>query len=355
MSVRRIGVLLRKEVRQGLTNFFAVYAIFVPIVMSLLVTLVFGDLFATSPRLGVLDEGDSQLAAILTDLEHVNTTAYDSESALRDDVERGKVVMGVIIPADYDATVQRGEVIALPILRWGEAAAKDQLIVNSAIAAATAQIADVERPITLQAEQLGDGEELTWSERLLPILALMSIILGGFLVPSSSLVDEKANRTLSALTTAPATLTEVYLAKAILGVVLSVFMGLATLTINDALGNQPLLLLLVLVLGGMAASVFGVLLGSLVKDVNVLLSVIKATGIILYAPGLLQMFPDLPGWIAQVFPTYYVYNPVLEVGNGAGLGDVAGELAILLAIIGGMLVLLAMIVERQRDKLALTT
>ena len=133
-------------------------------------------------------------------------------------------------------------------------------------------------------------------------------------------------------------------------------MGVIILILNSAFGSQPVLLVSTLALGAVAASVFGVLLGSLVNDVNVLLAVIKAGGLILFAPAFIQLIPQVPQWIARLFPTYYLMNPVLEVSQkGAGLGDILGDVTVLLAIIAVMLLLLAFVIERQQKRLALAT
>lgn len=90
------------------------------------------------------------------------------------------------------------------------------------------------------------------------------------MVPATSLVEEKQKQTLTALTTTPTSLEEVLLAKGLLGVILSLVVGVLILVMNRALGVQPLLLLLVLGLGAAMAAAFGVLLGVYVKDINTL-------------------------------------------------------------------------------------
>ena len=90
------------------------------------------------------------------------------------------------------------------------------------------------------------------------------------------------------------------------------------------------------------------LLGSRVKDIQTLFAVVKSIGILLYAPGLIALFPDaIPQWIARLFPTYYVLQPVMEISqNGAGLGAIAADLVILLAIIVALIVGLGVTAER---------
>lgn len=356
MNLRRIGVLFIKEIRQGATNFFFIYALVMPIILSLLVTLAFGDIFSETPRLGIYDAGESRMTTILSEEQGIDTTLYASDSALRDAVERGSVTVGLSLASDFDAALSNGTQADMTVLVWSEGLSKNIAVINSAIDQAQAQITGIESPVVIEAISLGDANTTSWTERLLPIIVLMTIVLGGVLVPSSSLVDEKQKRTLNALTITPASLIEVYSAKALAGILVSIIMGLIVLVLNSAFGGQPMLLVLVLGMGAVASSVFGVLLGSLVKDINMLLAVIKAGGLVLFAPALIQLVPSVPQWIAQVFPTYYMMNPVLEVSqNGAGLSDIIGELSILLAIIGVMVIAVVMVIERQQKQLALAS
>lgn len=353
MSIRRIGILLLKELRQGATNFFFIYALIAPVLLSLIVALVFGDLFSEMPRLGVYDGGDSALVTRLLAEDHIQTTVYASEAALRDAVERGVVMAGLVFAPDFDAALRGEGQRQLTVLYWAESLIRDIAIINSTVDQLVAQT--TQAPVTIASVQLGDDAVMSWTERLLPIIVMMTIMLGGIMVPAASLVDEKQKRTLSALTITPASLLEVYSAKALIGIALSTLMGLIVLVLNNAFGGQPALLLLVLGLSAVSASVFGVLLGSLVKDINVLLAVVKSGALILMAPALIRMVPDVPQWIGRVFPTYYILNPVLEVSqNNTGLGGVAGDLVVLVAIIGLLVLALVLLFERQQKQLALS-
>jgi len=39
----------------------------------------------------------------------------------------------------------------------------------------------------------------------------------------------------------------------------------------------------------------------------------KSLNIILFAPAIFYVFPDWPQWIAQLFPTYWVINPIFAL------------------------------------------
>ena len=357
MSLQRIWILLSKELRQGATNIWFIYSLVTPVVLSLLVALVFGDLLAQTPRLGIYDaDGASRVSAALLAHDSINTTQYPSEAALKAAVTRGTVEMGLSLAPGFDAAVRNGGTLTVAAYRWGEIGVRNYLLLESATGRAFINALDVELPVSVNSEQIGSANTSTWSQRLLPLIILMAIMLGGLLIPASSLIEEKQKRTLVALTTTPTSLLDVYLAKTLVGIMISAVMGIVILLLNNGFGNQPLLLLMVVTLGAIMASAIGIILGSLVRDMDAFMGAIKAFGIILFAPGILQVFPNLPQWISRLFPTYYVMNPLLEVSqNGAGFGSVAGELAILVAIVAGLLVILSRVIQRQQQQLALAS
>ncbi len=333
MSPTRLGVLLRKEFLQGSKSFIFIFAIVAPIVISLVLSVVFGTLFSEKARLGIADEDTSQIAALATELDSIVTREYASASALREAVEDGAVDMGIVLPQGFDDLVARGESTEITAYVWGESLAKNRAILGATVANLIRDLAGQEVPVEIVATTLGDEESIPWTDRLLPLIVLYAVIIGGSMVPATSLVDEKQKGTLKALVITPSTLEEVFAAKALMGLGLSLVMGIVILVLNQAFGSQPLLLLLVLALGSVMAAGFGILLGTLVKDITTLFAVIKAIGILLFAPAIVYLFPQIPEWVARVFPTYYVIRPVVEISqrNGAW-ADIAPDVFILVGL-----------------------
>ncbi|HEX9618433.1 MAG TPA: ABC transporter permease, partial [Anaerolineales bacterium] len=233
---------------------------------------------------------------------------------------------------------------------WGESHLQNRVILSSAIVNGTRQIGGQELPVEIVQTVLGGGANVPWEKRLLPLMVLVTILYAGSIVPASSMVMEKMKRTLTALAISPATLLEIFAAKGLLGVVLSVLTGVMILFLNRAFGGQPVLLLSVLVLGAVFSAAIGVLLGALVKDTNTLFATMKSIGILLYAPAFVYMIPSLPQWIGRLFPTYYIIEPVLQIAqNDAGLAGVAPDLGILLGLIALTFVVLARVAARTQE------
>ena len=348
MNLRRIATLLVKEMRIGATNFMVVFALVVPVVLSLVVNLVFGDLFSARPRLGFVDEGHSDFVKGMQALTHIDTRLYASPQALMEDVEQGIIQSGLLIPDGFDDALRNARQQTVRIYTWGETPYRDRLIADTAIANVTATVAGLPNNVSVHIIQLGSGSASNLGEQMLPMLLLMTILLGGVMVTAISVIMEKEHSTLSALAVTPAHLPEVLAAKALLGVLIGTTTGLVTLLINNALAAQPWLLILIIVMASLVASVLGLLLGVLLKDMQVLLAALKAGGIILFAPGILEMVPQVPGWIARIFPTYYLIHPLMAVAQrGAGLSQVLPDLAVMLAFFGGLLFFLMRLVSGQ--------
>jgi len=350
MSLRRIGILLEREVARGSKNVILIFAIVVPIVISLVVSLAFGSLFSQKPKLGIADEGSSQIVRLVNEVDSLTVREYASADDLKKAVETGAVDVGMVLPAGFDNLVTQGERANLVAYIWGESLLKNRAILGTAIAFLIRQVAGQEPPVEIAATTLGNVQTIPWQDRLLPFVVLLAIIIGGSMVPATSLVDEKQKRTLSALTITPASLGEVFTAKGLMGAILSLVMGILMLVINQAFGSQPLLLILVLALGATMAAIFGVLLGAFVKDINTLFATIKGVGIVLYAPALIYLIPEIPQWIAKIFPTYYMIGPIVTITQkGGSWPDIAADVFILFGLIAVMLGITAFVVRRARQ------
>jgi ABC-2 type transport system permease protein len=351
MSLRRVGILLYREFVQGPKNFIFLFSVVVPLVLSFVLSLLFGTLFAGKPRLGISDTGNSQFTLSAEAMEAFTVREYASEAELKEAAQIGAVDIGILLPEDFDVRVASGQATRMLAYIWGESLLKDRAMLAVAMTTWVRAIAGHASPVEIATTVLGNTSSLPWEDRLLPFVVMMSIMFGGIMLPASSLVNEKQKHTLSALAVTPTTMNEIYVSKALLAVVVSTVMGLVILALNRALGSSMILLVGVLVLGGILAAEFGVLLGMFIKDINSLFATVKSMGIVLYAPALVYMFPEIPQWIAKIFPTYYVIQPVIEISqHGAGLSDIGWQLGILLVLILAMGLIVALLTQRRRSQ-----
>lgn len=352
MSLRRIGILFKKELLQGPRGFIFVWAIIMPVVLSFVLAAVFGTLTSEKPRLAVVNQGDargeSQLAAMLREYESVKYAEYAFEADIRNAIEDGAADMGIIIPAGFDEAVKRGEKTEIKAYIWGESQAKNRTILTVTLSGMIREIAGQETPVVINTVELGDEEVIPWSVRLLPLLMLFAVFLGGVFIPATSLIDEKVKKTMTALVITPTTVIDVFIAKGLLGFLLSLSVGVIVLAVNGALGVHPFLLIMTLALGGIMAIELGMILGALLKDVSTLFAIWKSSGIILFGPAIIYMFPQIPEWIGRIFPTYYMLEPLMAITQkGTGWAEIAVNIFILIGIDIAIFFIFTLVLKRS--------
>jgi ABC-2 type transport system permease protein len=349
MNLRRTGVLLGKEVRHGARGYILIVAVVLPLVLSLLLNLIFGTLFSPKARLGLYNEGASQTAALLEANPSLTVRLYPDDAALRGAVEAGRADLGVVFPPGLDAAILAGTPTDLRGYVWGEGLARNRITIGVALTDAFRRLAGLETPVTFNTVTLGGQAGPPWNDRLLPLIVLLAVFLGGLMLPATSVIVEKAGRTLHALLVTPLSPGEVFLAKGSVGFVVALFMGVVMLVINRAFGLHPGLLVLVLAMGGLMAVEIGLLLGVYVKDFATLFAIWKSGGIILIAPVIVYIFPGIPAWVARIFPTYYFVQPLVDISlSGGGWPEIAGNVIVLAALDAVLAAVLAAVLRRTR-------
>ncbi len=350
MGLRRVGILLRKELFQGPKNFFFVFAVVVPVVFSLVVSLVFGTLFADQATLGVVDEGASRLVSMLEENGSLDSREYGTVLELKEAVASGAVDAGLVLPAGFDDSVSQGETVGLSLYIWGESLAKHRTIVAVTVADLVRELAGQEAPVEIEAVTLGDEESMPWEDRLLPFIVLITVMIAGMSLPGSSLLAEKEKKTIDALVVTPANIGEVFLAKGLLGIIMGMIMGVVILAWNQALGTHPGLLVMLLFLGSIMAAGIGLLIGAMARDLQSFSASMKVLGAFLYAPAIVYLFPGVPQWVGKIFPTYYIIAPIVEISQqGGGWTEISAEVFILIGLIVLLIALVAFTINRRRQ------
>jgi ABC-2 type transport system permease protein len=330
MSFKRVGILALKDLLHGSRSFLIIFVIIMPLLMWLLVEMIFSG--SSLPRLGIVDEGASQIPATAATYESIEVQEYASADDLTSAVENGNVHAGIVLPAGFDTTAGAGST-NLIVYIWGETLAKDRNILQSTVSTMIREVAGQDAPnINIGSPIPNDQREsIPWSQRLAPFIVIMPIVMGGIYLTATAVVQEKERKTLNALVVTPASLTEVYLAKALLGFVFSLIMGIVILLLTGSLGNQPWLLLLFMALGAVMAVELGLIFSSFVSNINTLFATARIAQLIIFVPAIFYMFPWFPQWVAKIFPSYYFVQPIMDISqSGATWSDVSTSALILI-------------------------
>jgi ABC-2 type transport system permease protein len=343
MSLSRAWKVLRKDLALGPRSPIFLYAIILPIVLTLVLQIAFGSLFAPKPRLAIVDDGASSIPAAVRETAGIELTMLTDERRLREGVEANDFDAGLVLPSGFDEAVRAGERPVLDLYIGGESLASNRIVVLVTTLDILREVEGAAPPVTVDVVDLGEAG-LPMSLRLIPVIMMYALFIAGAFVPASSLVEEKESGTLSALLVTPLRTSEVLVAKGALGLLLAFVMAVMTLVLNDALGGRPAELVLVLFVAAGFSAMLGLVIGTASRDSAGLFTLVKSSGIVLFGPVAFYLFPEWPQWVARLFPTYWAIDPIWQVGVlGRGLGYGEGLEAVWLKLVIALVLSVALV------------
>ncbi len=335
--MRHYLAVLKREMRIGPRSPFVYWALILPAFMTIVLQGVFGGLFEPEPRLAIVDHGASAVTLAAAQLEGVSVTILDSDAALYSAVEANDFDAGLILRAGFDEAVRAGERPVLEFHVGGESLASNRAVLGVSTIDLIRELEGSAAPVEVEVISLSESD-LNLAQRTIPMVVIMAVAVAGVFVPASSLVQEKMDRTLSAVLVTPARISQVLWAKMTLGVMLAVVTGMVALWMNGAFGSSPWVMVLAVALGSIMMAEIGAALGSWAPDQNTLFAAWKGGAILIIFPMIFFMFPSLPQWIAKLGVTYYFLQPIFDLALfDAEFGDVAPNLAVAAAVCVAMI------------------
>ncbi|MDA3935865.1 MAG: ABC transporter permease, partial [Actinomycetota bacterium] len=282
----------------------------------------------------------------------IELTILDNADELQAQVEANDLDAGLVLPAGIDEAIQNGERPPLQFFIGGESLASNRIILSVTTLDVIREVEGSTAPIDVEITSFGE-EGLPISVRLVPVIMFYALVMAGIFVPGSSLVEEKENGTLMAILVSPVKASEVLVAKWSLGVILATVMSIVTLLLNNAMGSRPLEVFVVVLLAAALTSVIGLLVGVVSKNSTMLFGLIKGTGLFLFAPVIFYIWPDLPQWIAKIFPLYWIIEPVWQVSvMGESISTVWFEMGVALAITVVLIPVVIKLARRMQSQMA---
>jgi ABC-2 type transport system permease protein len=128
MSLKRSWYVFGRELKLSPRSPLVFFAIAMPLIMTFLISSVFGSLFEASPRLGIVDEGSSGVTAAALQLEGVDTVVVSDVEALRERVESYDLDAGLVLPASFDTDLEAGAQPDLEFYVSGSSLASNRVI-----------------------------------------------------------------------------------------------------------------------------------------------------------------------------------------------------------------------------------
>jgi len=314
MNLKKVFVLLIKELKLGSKSFIIIWCLIAPFFISIVISLIFGSFFIRTPRLGIYFEGEGEFKSLIHETKSIKTEDYKSLDLLISSVKDGRVDIGIVIPENFEEKLKKGEKVSLKSYVFGESYARNRAIIVVTIGNIIRQISEKEIEINIETENIGE-KGLPWRLRVFPLIVMVAIFFGGLFIPATSLIEEKRKKTLDALKVSSLHLNEITLSKWLFGFIVSIFTGILILIINNIFIINPSMLTIFTILGAIMATSLGVILGIYLNDFATLLSFWKIGGIVLFFPVIQYLFPKIPELISKIFPTYYIIKPILEIAD----------------------------------------
>jgi ABC-2 type transport system permease protein len=339
MRWHAIRALVSKDLRLFFRNRFFAFITVLSLVAFIGVYLALPPTLDDTFSLGVYAPGigaDALLALLEADeaeAEGLALLRLESDAALRQAVQDESVLAGLALPQDLQSALLAGERPTIELYLRADTPTEMRDMMVGLVEGLALALSGVPLPIEVRAETLGPdlaGEPIPHRDRMRPLFAVMILMMEVFGL-ASLLSEEIVTGTLRALITTPLRVGELFLAKGLTSVLMSLSQAVVLMWAMGALGQQPLIVLTALLLGAILVTGIGFLLAASGRDMLSVVGLATLALLILSIPPMGVLFPGLlTAWV-RVIPSHYLAVVVHQAANlGAGWAQVWQPLLILL-------------------------
>jgi ABC-2 type transport system permease protein len=345
---------IRALVAKDFTLFFRnrFFALVTPLALIVYVSLYFvmpGSVDETMD-IGVYAPGWSPTSGDIQQ-QGLEIHVAESDDELKDGVTDHDYVSGIILPADLAEKLASGQKPRIDLYFASDTTeeAKEAVtsLIRELIYVQTGQPLAVDFSTQVLPGPDMAGKQIPPRDRMRPLFAVLLIVFETYGL-ATLITEEIEHRTIQALLVTPVSVKDLFAAKCITGITLAFGQGALFMAFVGGLNDQPVIIILALLLAALLVTGIGFLIASLAKDMMSVLAWGVLALVILVIPAMGTMFPGvITGW-AKFIPSYYVVDTVDRVANyGSGWPDVWQNLLILVAFSVAFL-LFGMVALRRR-------
>jgi len=332
MNTNIIKALLRKDLSLFISNRF--YLLITAVGIIFYIGIYFVMPARTDEQLSLAMYAPVMPPAFtqLTGNQGADIELFSTDESLRQAVLDGDYPAAISLPPDIMDTWAAG---GKPKINIYYAASAPQGI-DSAIVALVKELSYAQTGHALKFETTQEilgpdrlGNQIALRDRMRPLFAVF-ILLVEIMTLSSLIAVEIEQGTARALLATPLRISELFIAKGLLGVGLALGQSLLFMGLVGGFSHQPLIILTTLIIGSVMVVGLGFLLASTTRDVMSVTGWGMLVLILLAVPGFGAAIPGIiSGW-ARVIPSFYLTDTVSRVANyGVGWTDVGMNLVIL--------------------------
>jgi ABC-2 type transport system permease protein len=333
----RIGIvaaIVRKDVTAFTRDWFF-------LVISILGLVLFAVIFWLLPNrvdetITVGVSGPSLVESLTAgESEGIDLVPYPSEEALTTAVDQGEdgVAVGLAFPPDFTETMAAGEPTTVDVLVTAAVSPELREAMDSMVREIAYAVAGDALPVTQLSQDeyvLGvdrSGDQVPLREKMRPLLAFLVLVIE-MMSLAALVAAEIQQRTVTAIVTTPARVSDFLTAKVIVGTLLAFVQAVILLVAIRSLGANAPLVLTILLLGALMVTAFALIAGSYGRDfiTVVFWSILFLVPLII--PAFAVLFPGSASSWVKVIPSYGLINAIVGATSyGDGWGDVLPDLA----------------------------
>lgn len=267
--------------------------------------------------------------------EGLTIHSFDNQDELITAVEDGEYQAGIVIPPNIVAKLNNGTTATINLYFASDSPVELRdavsIMIEELAYAQSGQVLNVEVNEQIIGRDMV-GMQIPPRDRILPLFAVFIIIVE--MMGLASLMSEEIEAgTHEALLITPMTIGGLFMAKGITGISLAFGQASIFLAVTGGFSQQPLVIIVALLLGSGLATAIGFLLAARGKDLMSVMAWSVPVLLLLLIPGLVVMFPGVTSDWIKVIPSYYLVDTVHLAANfDAGWADVWSNLLILLLL-----------------------
>ena len=327
-----IGAIIRKDVRAFMRDRFFMYMTVAGLAAYIVLFWLLPSSVDETITLGVRQSGlDAEFAALGAGSTGLEIVAFATTAELRSAVEDGTegVVAGLDFPDEFRDLVAAAAGPEVELLLTADVPGEYREMMRGMVAEIAFAIAGEAPPVAITPVILGTdraGDQVSLQEQLRPLLAFF-VLMVEMMALASLVAAEVQQRTVTAVLVTPARTRDFIAAKGIFGSGLAFLEAALLLLAIGAFSTGAPILVVVLLLGAMLVTGFGMVAGALGRDFVSVLFWSMAFLVPLMIPGMGALFPgSAAAWI-KALPSYGLVEAILGVtAYGDGWAEAAPHL-----------------------------
>lgn len=322
----RIGAVVAKDLKAFTRDRFYVLVTLLGLVFYVVIFWVLPDSVDETIEIGVNQQGmDAFFQAFEGAEDGIALTMYDSEADLEGAIEASDAVtIGISFPASFVDDVRAGAATTVRVFVSSDVPAQLRTAVSSMVRE-LAHAAAGEQPLVSEPSEqeivVGvdrSGDQVSLRERFRPLFAFL-VLLVEMIALASLVATEIQTRTVTAILATPLTVGELLAAKGVVGTSLAFVEAIILLAAMGSLTSLGLVL--VILLGSILVTGFGLLAGSTGRDFIGIVFWSMLFMIPLAIPAVGLLFPGTASTWVQALPTYGLVQAILRAtAYGESLG-----------------------------------